>query len=107
MSYSPSLLQGQKALVTGGSSGIGAGVVRQLAKAGATVAINYHSHGEAAEKIVEDIKSAHGEAIAIQADVSQEADVKAMFSKVLNEFGTIDILVYNLKFLARREKLFV
>ncbi|MEQ8381623.1 MAG: SDR family oxidoreductase [Coleofasciculus sp. A1-SPW-01] len=95
MSYSPYLLQGQKALVTGGSSGIGAGVVRQLAKAGATVAINYHSHGEAAEKIVEDIKSAHGEAIAIQADVSQEADVKAMFSKVLNEFGTIDILVNN------------
>lgn len=95
MSYSPHLLKGQKALVTGGSSGIGEAVVRQLAQAGATVVVNYRSHPEAAEKIVADIKSANGEAIAISADVSKEDEVKAMFSQMLEQFGTIDILVNN------------
>jgi len=55
MSYSPSLLKGQRALVTGSSSGIGEVVARNLAKAGASVVINYHSEKEEAEKIVEDI----------------------------------------------------
>ncbi|WGV27417.1 SDR family oxidoreductase [Halotia branconii] len=95
MSYSPYLLKGQKALVTGASSGIGEAIARHLAASGAAVAINYHSEAEEAQKIVDDIKVANGEAISIQADVSKEDQVKAMFSQTLKQFGTIDILVNN------------
>ncbi|MEH1835317.1 MAG: SDR family oxidoreductase [Nostoc sp.] len=95
MSYSPNLLKGQKALVTGASSGIGEAIAHHLAASGAAVAVNYHSEAEKAEKIVDNIKVANGEAFAIQADVSKEDEVKAMFSKTLQEFGTIDILVSN------------
>ncbi|MFB2920948.1 SDR family oxidoreductase [Aerosakkonema funiforme] len=95
MSFSLYLLKGQKALVTGGSSGIGEAIVRALAKAGASVAINYHSHPENADNILDDIKADKGEAIAIQADVSKEDEVQAMFSQMYKQFGTIDILVNN------------
>ncbi|OUL18473.1 sugar dehydrogenase [Nostoc sp. RF31YmG] len=95
MSYSPYLLKGQKALVTGASSGIGEAIARYLAASGAAVVINYHSEAEEAQKIVDDIRNAKGEAIAIQADVSKENEVQAMFSQMLKEFGTIDILVNN------------
>ncbi|MEH2398514.1 SDR family oxidoreductase [Nostoc sp.] len=95
MSYSPNLLKGQKAIVTGASSGIGEAIARHLAASGAAVAVNYHSEAEEAQRIVNDIKAANGEAFAIQADVSKEDEVKAMFSKTLQEFGTIDILVSN------------
>ncbi len=95
MGYSPYLLKGQKALVTGASSGIGEAAARGLAKAGAAVVINYHSEKEAAEKVVHDITSEGGEAIAIQANVAKEDDVKAMFAQMLHKFGTIDILVNN------------
>jgi glucose 1-dehydrogenase len=95
MSYSPYLLKGRKALVTGGSSGIGEAIARYLAASGAAVAINYHSEAEEAQKIVDDIKAANGEAFAIQADVSKEDHVKAMFRQTLKQFGTIDILVSN------------
>ncbi|MFL9458260.1 SDR family oxidoreductase [Tolypothrix bouteillei VB521301_2] len=95
MSYSPYLLKGQKALVTGASSGIGEAVARYLALSGAAVAINYHSEAQEAQKIVDDIKASNGEAIAIQANVSKEDEVKAMFSQMLGQFGTIDILVSN------------
>jgi len=95
MSFSPYLLKDQKALVTGASSGIGEAVARALAASGAAVAINYHSEAEAAGKIVDDIKATNGEAIAIQADVSKEDQVKAMFDQMFKQFGTIDILVNN------------
>lgn len=95
MSFSPYLLKGQKALVTGASSGIGEAVARALAASGAAVVINYHSEAEAAQTIVDDIKAANGEAIAIQADVSKEDEVKAMFDQMFKQFGTIDILVNN------------
>lgn len=95
MAYSPNLLKGQKALVTGASSGIGEAIARHLASSGAAVVINYHSEAQEAQKIVDDIQAAQGEAIAIQADVSQEHEVKAMFSQTLQQFGTIDILVNN------------
>lgn len=95
MSLSPYLLKGQKALVTGGSSGIGEAIVRALAASGASVVVNYHSESEAAQKIVDDIKAAKGESFAIQANVAKEDEVKAMFAQMLQEFGTIDILVNN------------
>ncbi|MDZ8188475.1 MAG: SDR family oxidoreductase [Nostoc sp. ChiSLP02] len=95
MSYSPYLLKGQKALVTGASSGIGEAIARYLASSGAAVAINYHSQAQEAQKIVDDIRANNGEAFAIQADVSQEDQVKAMFKQTLENFGTIDILVNN------------
>lgn len=95
MSDSPYLLKGQTALVTGGSSGIGEACARCLAKAGASVAVNYHSDPDAAEQIVDDIVAAGGAAIAIKANVAKEEDVQAMFAQVLQKFGTIDILVNN------------
>lgn len=88
-------LQDQVALVTGANSGIGEAIARCMAEAGAAVGINYVSHPEAAGKIVEEIKAAGGKAIALQADVSKEDQVKAMFEQLLKEFDTIDIMVNN------------
>lgn len=95
MSYSSSLLQNQVALVTGGSSGIGAAVVQHLAKAGASVVINYHSGGETAKQIAQEIQSNGGKAIALQADVSQEDAVQQLFEQTIQTLGTVDILVNN------------
>jgi glucose 1-dehydrogenase len=92
-SYQP--LKGQKALVTGASSGIGAGVALSLAGAGADVVVNYASSAAGAEKVVSQIKAAGGNAMAVKADVSQAGDVDAMFDQMLSAWGTIDILVNN------------
>ncbi|MBY0375714.1 MAG: SDR family NAD(P)-dependent oxidoreductase, partial [Bryobacteraceae bacterium] len=73
-------LNGRVALVTGASSGIGEAVARRLATAGAAVVVNYLSHPEAADKIVAEVKSAGGRAIAIQADMSKEREIEAMFA---------------------------
>jgi glucose 1-dehydrogenase len=88
-------LQGQKALVTGASSGIGAGIALALAEAGAAVAVNYASSPEGAQRTVEKITGLGAEAMAVRADVAKEADVQAMFREILNRWRTIDILVNN------------
>ena len=89
------LLAKQKALVTGANSGIGEGVAKALAAAGAAVAVNYVSNPEAAERVVAEIQAAGGEAMALPADVGDEAEVQAMFRQLLEAWGTLDILVNN------------
>jgi glucose 1-dehydrogenase len=88
-------LSRQRALVTGASSGIGEGIARGLAAAGATVVINYVSGEDKAQSIVEDIRKNGGKAIAIKADVSKEYDVQMMFRTLFEQLGSIDILVNN------------
>jgi glucose 1-dehydrogenase len=88
-------LRNQKALVTGANSGIGEACATALGAAGAAVVVNYVTHPEDAERVVQAIRGAGGEAIAIRADVSREDEVHAMFAEMLKTFGTIDILVNN------------
>lgn len=88
-------LKNQKALVTGANSGIGEGVAKALAAAGAAVVVNYVVNPDAANQVVADIKAAGGEAMALQADVSNEEQVQAMFKQMVDAWGTIDILVNN------------
>lgn len=90
------VLKGQKALVTGASSGIGKQVAIALGHAGADVVVNYVADPDKAEETVAEIKRRCGiEAMAIRADVSREDQVQAMFETMCREFGTIDILVNN------------
>ena len=89
------LLKNQKALVTGASSGIGEACALALGAAGAAVAVNYRSDAAEGNRVVEAIRQNGSEAIAIQADVSREDQVKAMFAQMIQHFGTIDILINN------------
>jgi glucose 1-dehydrogenase len=91
----PILLKGQKALVTGANSGIGKAIAIALGAAGADVAVNYVDGDSAAAQVVGTIMSGGSRAIAIKADVSNEAEVQAMFQQMYKEFGTIDVLVNN------------
>jgi len=88
-------LEGQKALVTGSSSGIGHGVAVALAKAGADVVVNYAGNKEKAEAVADEVSKFGGKVLVAKADVSNEEDVQAMFQLMIKEFGTIDILVNN------------
>ncbi|KPW99738.1 Short-chain dehydrogenase/reductase family oxidoreductase [Pseudomonas savastanoi] len=88
-------LKQQVAIVTGASSGLGAGAARALADAGAAVVINYNSKAEPAEKLAEEIRAAGGRALAVGADVSKEADVERLFAQTIEHFGALDILVAN------------
>ncbi|WLH61222.1 SDR family oxidoreductase [Pseudomonas sp. FP2300] len=85
----------QVALVTGASSGIGAGAARALADAGASVVLNYHSSAGPAQDLAREINANGGRAIAVGADVSKEQDVERLFAQTLEAFGTLDILVAN------------
>jgi glucose 1-dehydrogenase len=88
-------LDGQCALVTGANSGIGEGIARGLAEAGARVIVNYVANEASAQRIVSDICASGGTAVAVQADVGSEADVEAMFGQAIDALGTVDILVNN------------
>ena len=91
----PKLLHGQKALVTGANSGIGKAVAIALGQAGADVVVNYVRGEDSANQVVETIAAIGAKALAIAADVSREEQVQAMFGRMMEEFGTIDILVSN------------
>jgi glucose 1-dehydrogenase len=93
--YTSQRLKGQSALVTGANSGIGQAIAIEMAKEGAQVVINYISDEAATQQMIDEIRSFGGSAIGIKADVSQEDQVKAMFTQMIITFGTIDILVNN------------
>ncbi len=88
-------LSGRAALVTGGDSGIGAAISRELAARGADVAINWHSDAGPGEKLAQEIERGGTRAIAIGGDVSQEADATRLVAQTAAHFGRIDILVAN------------
>lgn len=88
-------LNGQRALVTGANSGIGKAVAIGLGQAGADVVVNYVAGDKAAQQVVDEITACGVRAYAHEADVSNEAQVQRMFQKMIQDFGTIDILVSN------------
>lgn len=88
-------LTGKKALVTGGSRGIGRGIALCLARQGADVAINYHSHPEEAEKVASEIKNLGRDSFSVAADVSIADSVSKMFATIKEKWGKLDILVNN------------
>jgi 3-oxoacyl-[acyl-carrier protein] reductase len=89
------VLDGKVAIVTGASKGIGAGIAKSLAAAGARVVVNYASSKEDAEKIVAGIAKKGGKAVAVQCDVSKSSDVGRLFEEAEKAFGTVDVLVNN------------
>src|SRR5215207_10397707 len=88
-------LSGKVAVVTGASKGIGAAIARQLAADGAAVVVNYATSKDGADKVVADITRRDGKAVAVQADVANEADVRRLFADAQKAFGRVDILVNN------------
>jgi len=93
-----STLKNKVAVVTGASKGIGASIAKHFAAEGAKVVVNYASSKEGADSVVKMITDNGGVAIAIQADVSKEADVARLFEETRKAFGTLDILVNNAVF---------
>jgi 3-oxoacyl-[acyl-carrier protein] reductase len=90
-----SKLAGKVAIVTGASKGIGAGIAKAFAEAGASVVVNYASSREGADKVVAEIVGKGGKAVAVHGDVSKAADVKKLFAEAKTAYGTVDILVNN------------
>lgn len=88
-------LKGQKALVTGASSGIGKGIAIAMGRAGADVILNYIGDDGPVREAIRDIEYCGGRGIAVKADISREEEVQVMFRRMFDEFGTIDILVNN------------
>jgi 3-oxoacyl-[acyl-carrier protein] reductase len=88
-------LEGKVAVVTGASKGIGASIANALADEGAAVVVNYSSSREGADRVVAEIQSHGGQAIAVQGNVSRQADVERLFSEAKKAFGRLDILVNN------------
>ncbi len=89
------MLEGKRAIVTGGSMGIGASIAKVLARQGADVAINYRKHDTEARQVVAEIESLGRTGLAIKADVANFADAQRMVDEVKEKFGGLDILVNN------------
>jgi len=88
-------LEGQVALVTGGSRSIGRAIALAFAREGASVAINYVTHTEEAQSVVREIEAIGRRAVAVRADISQQAQVQAMVEEVSKQLGPVDVLVNN------------
>ena len=88
-------LNGKVAVVTGASKGIGAGIAKEFAEAGASIVVNYASDKQGADRVVDEITKGGGKAIAIQGNVTRKADVEKLFAEAENAFGKIDIVVNN------------
>ncbi len=88
-------LAGKVAVVTGASKGIGAGIAKQLAADGAAVVVNYSSSKEGADRVVREIESAGGRAVAMRANVAKKADIERLFAETEKAFGKLNILVNN------------
>lgn len=88
-------LEGKAAVVTGASKGIGASIARYLAAEGASVVVNYASSKAGADKVVSEITAKGGKAVAIQANVAKEADIRHLFAETKKAFGRVDVLVNN------------
>lgn len=88
-------LENKVAVVTGASKGIGAGIAKDLAQAGASVVVNYSSDKEGAQKVVDEIVNNGGKAVAVQGNVSNSADVENLFNEATSSFGKVDVLVNN------------
>ena len=88
-------LKGQVAVITGASSGIGAGIATAFAAAGAKVVVNFSRSDDKAREVLREVEQLGGEGFIFRADVSREADVKAMFGETVARYGTVDILVNN------------
>lgn len=88
-------LENKVVVVTGASKGIGAGIAKQMAAAGARVVVNYASSKENADAVVQEIVQAGGSAISVQADISKKADVKQLFEETVKAYGSLDVLVNN------------
>jgi 3-oxoacyl-[acyl-carrier protein] reductase len=88
-------LKDQVAVVTGASKGIGAAIAKALAAEGASVVVNYSSSKSGADKVVAEITSKGGKAIAVQGDVSKQADITRLFAETKKSYGHVDILVNN------------
>ena len=86
---------GKVAVVTGSSRGIGRAIALRLAAGGAKVVVNYHSNEAAASEVVEQVRANGGEAVAVQANVSQPAQAQALIDAAQKAFGRVDILVNN------------
>jgi len=88
-------LTGQVAVVTGASKGLGAGIAKALAAEGASVVVNYSSSKEGADRVVQEITAKGGKAIAVQGDVSKQADITRVFAETKKAYGKLNILVNN------------
>src|SRR5437870_2106190 len=90
-----STLSPKVAIVTGASRGIGAAIATKLAADGAKVVVNYSRSADAADEVVKAISSNGGEAVAVQADLSDAGQISGLFDAAMSRFGRIDILVNN------------
>src|SRR5260370_38544731 len=88
-------LEGKVAIVTGGSLGIGAGIVGRLAAEGAAVTLDYHTHRDAADAVAEEISATGGRVLVVQADVANVASIQNLIAQTVQVFGRVDILVNN------------